>query len=242
VDEARPGAAVPVVIVGYPYLKSRGADPGDVLGQPVRINGRDFTIVGVAPEGFSGTMALIAPEFWFPTGMYEAVVEQGFSSQASARLNDPANRPLMLVGRLRQGLTTESAQPILASLSQRFEASDPVANKGQELTMQRLSRLSVSTSPQDDSSTMSVWILLMGMASVVLLIACLNLANMLLARGTARRKEIALQQRQSVATLGTGRFVSAQCGVGLFPRIPARDQFDNGFHPDVGGSRFHGCS
>jgi hypothetical protein len=48
------------------------------------------------------------------------------------------------------------------------------------------------------------------------------------------------KQGQSVATLGTGRFVSAQCGIGLFPRIPARDQFDNGSHPDGGGARLHG--
>ena len=199
-EEERPGAALRVVIVGHPYARTRGTAPADVLGQTVRLNGRDYTIVGVAPEGFTGTMALIAPEFWLPTGAYEAVVEQGFSSEASARLSDPSNRPLMLVGRLRSGLSVESAQPVLASLSQRLEQSDPVGNKGQELTIQKLSRMSVSTSPRDDGATMSVWILLMGMAGVVLLIACLNLANMLLARGAARRKEIALR-----LALGSGR-------------------------------------
>ena len=200
VEEERPGAGIPVVIVGYPYAKALGGNPNDVLGQPVRINGRDYTIVGVAPEGFSGTMALIAPEFWFPTGAYEMVIDQAFSSDTRTNLNDPTHRPLMLVGRLRQNLTIEGAQPILASLSQRLEGSDPAGNLGQELTIQRLSRLSVSTSPRDDGAVLSVWILLMGMAGAVLLIACLNLANMLLARGTARRKEIALR-----LALGSGR-------------------------------------
>ena len=199
-EEERPGAAISVVVVGYPFAKTRGAQPGNVLGQQVRINGRDYTIVGVAPEGFSGTMALVAPEFWFPTGVYEALMDQMFTSQGRSRLDDPINRPLMLVGRLRNGLTIEGAKPIMASLSERLEQSDPIGNKGQELAIQKLSRLSISTSPRDDSATLGVWILLMGMSGAVLLIACLNLANMLLARGTQRRKEIALR-----LALGSGR-------------------------------------
>jgi putative ABC transport system permease protein len=199
-DEQRPGAGVRVVIVGHPYAGAHGATPAGVLGQTVRINGRDYTIVGVTPEGFAGTMALIAPEFWLPTGAYESVMEQAFTSRAGAPLADPTNRPLMLVGRLRPGLTAEAAKPMLASLSQRFEQDDPVGYKAQDLMVQKLSRLSVSTSPRDDSETFAVWILLMGMAGVVLVIACLNLANMLLARGTARRREIALR-----LALGSGR-------------------------------------
>ena len=199
-EEERPGAAIRVVIVGHPYARSRATAPADLLGQSVRINGRDYAIVGVAPEGFAGTMALIAPEFWLPTGAYEAVVEQSFTASASAPLGDPTNRPLMLVGRLRAGLTAATVQPILATLSQRLEQADPAGHRGHDLMVQKLSRLSVSTSPQDDSAASSVWLLLMGMAGVVLVIACLNLANMLLARGTARRKEIALR-----LALGSGR-------------------------------------
>jgi predicted permease len=199
-DEERPGAGISVVVVGYPYARTHASNPAGVIGQSVRINGRDYAIVGVAPEGFSGTMALIAPEFWLPTGAYEALAEQAFTSRGPAPLSDPTNRPLMLVGRLRAGLTAEAAQPVLASLSRRFEQDDPAGNRNQELMVQRLSRLSVSTSPRDDSGTSAVWFLLMGMSGVVLVIACLNLANMLLARGTARRREIALR-----LALGSGR-------------------------------------
>ena len=63
IDEERPGSNVPVAIVGHAYARSAGVSPADMMGRTVRINARDYTIVGVAPEGFSGTMAIAGPEF-----------------------------------------------------------------------------------------------------------------------------------------------------------------------------------
>jgi predicted permease len=198
--EERPGSDEQVVIVGHQYARKAGRAPADVLGGTVRINARDYTIVGVAPEGFAGTMALIAPEYWLPLGVYEKVTDDMFREDARGRLGEPGSRPLMLVGRLRGGLTETTAQPMLTSLTTRFVESDPIENKNYDISVQRLSRTSVSTSPQTDSPFAVLSGLLMGTAALVLLISCLNLANMLLARGTIRRKEIALR-----LALGSGR-------------------------------------
>ena len=106
-DEERAGSDVPVVIVGYDFARKKGIAPGDAIGQRVRINAREYTIVGVAPEGFAGTMALVAPEFWLPTGVYARAADDVFRD-GRTDLNDPANRALMLVGRLRPGVTPKA--------------------------------------------------------------------------------------------------------------------------------------
>jgi predicted permease len=197
--EAQPQSDERVVIVGHQFARKAGAAPQDVLGRTVRLNALDYTIVGVAPEGFSGTMALVAPEFWLPLGVYARVTDEMFRD-GSSNLNDPNNHALMLVGRLRPGLDVDRARPLVEGLSTSFAASDPVANKDHGLVIDRLSRTSISTRPQDDAELTVLSAMLMGMASLVLLIACLNLTNMLLARGSARRKEIALR-----LALGSGR-------------------------------------
>ena len=200
VEEERPGSDLRVVIVGHQFTRKAGASPSEVIGRTVRLNSRDYTIVGVAPEGFGGTVALIAPEFWLPLGVYEKVASDMFRDGATAQLSDPRARPLILVGRLRPGVTEDAARPILAALSNQIAAADPVENKDHDLTIARLPRLAISTSPQTDTQTATLSALLMCMAGLVLLMSCLNLANMLLARGTARRKEIALR-----LALGSGR-------------------------------------
>ncbi len=199
-DEERPESDQRVVIVGHQFARKAGLAPQAVLGQTVRLNAREFTIVGVAPEGFSGTMALVAPEFWLPLGVYASVTDEMMRDGGSSKLSDAKTHGLMLVGRLRAGLDVNTARPMIAGLSTSFVGNDPVENKNHELVIDRLSRTSISTRPQDDSALVILSALLMGMASLVLLIACLNLTNMLLARGSARRKEIALR-----LALGSGR-------------------------------------
>jgi predicted permease len=192
-DEERPDSEQRVVIVGHQYARKNAMSPSEALGKTLKLSARDFTIVGVAPEGFAGPMPLVAPEFWLPTGVYATVTDEAFRSSPSSRLGDPSTHALMMIGRLRPGVTAESAQPMLAALSQSLAASDPVENKAHELTVHRLSRTSISSAPQNDSSVVVVSALLMGVATLVLLISCLNLANMMLARGSSRRKEIAVR-------------------------------------------------
>ena len=74
-EEERPGSQTPVAIVSYSYWKSHGGDLS-MLGKTIRLNSRPFTIVGIAPRGFTGISALIAPEVWVPIGANELVAER----------------------------------------------------------------------------------------------------------------------------------------------------------------------
>ncbi len=197
--EEKPGAGIPVVIVSYEHWKKRAFDP-QVAGKVVELNSRPFTIVGVGPQGFTAAGSIIAPEFWLPTGAYEMVTNDMFRTQGHDLLGDRLNRCLLLFGRLKPGIAVADTSGPLAALSKQMEQAFPAENKNQVLQAHALSRFSVSSNPHDDTQTASFSILLMAMTAVVLAIACLNLANMLLARGTTRRKEIAIR-----LALGSGR-------------------------------------
>ncbi len=197
-EEETPGRGAEVAIVSHSFWKKHGLDPA-VLGSTLTLNGRPFTIVGIMPEGFSGTMQVISCEVWVPLGVYDEV-HNDFQTTNRATLAERNSTALLLIGRLRPGVTATSAAPALAALSAGLERALPVEQKDQALIVAPLSRFSTSTAPNNDGGITALGGLLLGMAAVVLLVACLNLANMLLARGTARRKEIAIR-----LALGGGR-------------------------------------
>ena len=188
--EERPGTSANVVIVSYNYWKKTGSDP-DLLGKTLRINSRILTVVGIAPEGFTGTTALISPEFFMPLSMYDAMINDFEAMGRGLAARD--NHALILVGRLRGGVSEKAADPQLASLAAGMEKAYPSENKDQTFIVRPLSRMSISTTPVNDSAIVIPSVLLLAMASVVLLIASLNVANMMLARGAARRKEISIR-------------------------------------------------
>ncbi len=189
-EEERPGSQIPVVIVSYSFWKRHGADPA-LPGKQLRINGRLFTVAGIAREGFTGTTALVGSELYLPLGMYEAL-NNGFDGP-SRPLGMRDNHTLIVVGRLRAGITQASADAQLLATSARMEQAFPKENKDQILIVRPLARLAITTNPENDQMLRTPAVLLFSMATVVLLIASLNVANMMLARGADRRKEIAVR-------------------------------------------------
>ncbi|PYJ11856.1 MAG: hypothetical protein DMF06_01400 [Verrucomicrobia bacterium] len=192
-EESRPNANLPVVVASYRFWKRMGGRE-DFLGSSLQINGQPFTVIGITPDGFSGISALIAPDVWLPFGMFAQVGAAFSDSEVATDLENSKNYTLNLTARLRPEMTLDMAKSRLPVLSQRFNAMQPTdAEFARELQIQKPSRFSLSTGPEDDGPITLIATLLMCMAGAVLLIASLNLANMLLARGTTRAKEIALR-------------------------------------------------
>jgi predicted permease len=198
-EEEALGRNAPVAIVSYAYWQKHNLDPA-VLGSELLVNGHPFTIVGIAPRGFTGTLQVFSIEVWLPFSNYDRIAND-FESENKSAFGDRAGQQLIVVGRLKPGMTAAAAKPALEGLASNLEKAFPVEQKDQTFTITPISRFSVSTSPSGEGNIATIAPLLLGMAVVVLLVACLNLANMLLARGTARRKEIAIR-----LALGGSRF------------------------------------
>ncbi|OHE77382.1 MAG: hypothetical protein A3G75_08195, partial [Verrucomicrobia bacterium RIFCSPLOWO2_12_FULL_64_8] len=197
-EEEKPGAAASVVIASHLFWKKTGFDPG-LVGRTIRVNERPFTVVGITPPKFTGTMMLVGPELYFQLGAYE-LLSNDASTRARRSLDRRDAYQLFLVGRLKPGMSAAAAGPALGALAANLETAWPVEQKDQTFMAAPLPRLSNDTSPAAEEDISLMGGLLLAMSGVVLLVACLNLANMLLARGTARRREIAIR-----LALGGGR-------------------------------------
>jgi len=190
-EEEKPGANAAVVIASYNYWKREGLAP-DLVGRVIRINERPFTVVGIAPEGFSGTMTLFGPELYFPLGCYDQL-SNDYDAESRRTLARADAYNLFLVARLKPGVSSATAEPVLKALAAQARGQFPVEFKDQTFTSRALPRLSSSNAPAEETSLSVLGVTLVVMSAIVLLIASLNLANMLLARGTARRKEFAVR-------------------------------------------------
>lgn len=189
-EEERPGTSARSVIVSYQVWERSGFDR-DILKQTVRINGQDYGIVGVAPEGFTGSTAMLGTEYFAPIGVHDAI-ESDFDG-GGYPIADRRSKPLIVVGRLKPGVTREQADAQLKVIAAAHEQAYPDDNKNQDLVVRTLGRLGISTNPQDDTQLWVPMAMLQGLAAAVLLTSCLNLANMMLAFGSARQKEIAIR-------------------------------------------------
>jgi predicted permease len=197
-DEERPGAGRAVAVASYPTWRHARLDAGFV-GSTVRLNGRDFTIIGVTPKGFGGTMTLVSPEWWLPMGAYDLAVNEMFKPKATG-LDDRVHYALNIAGVLKRGVSQTAAAQALDTAGNGFGRAYPATDRDRSYVLARLPRMSVSSRPETNSGPATLSALLAFMAGLVLVVACLNLANLLLARGVARRREIAIRQ-----ALGGGR-------------------------------------
>ncbi|HEY7286405.1 MAG TPA: ABC transporter permease [Vicinamibacterales bacterium] len=195
-EEERPGANAAVVVASYAVWQRHGLDPGFV-GSTVRVNGTAFTIVGVAPGGLR-TTPLVSPDWWFPLGTYDRVINEWFRDGPKG-LEDRGNHALFVAGALRPGLTTAGADRALEGLAASLDREFPATDRKRSFVVADVP-LNLSSRPQSEAPVAFFASLLAVMAALVLAIACLNLANLMLARGSVRRREIGIRQ-----ALGGGR-------------------------------------
>lgn len=185
-EETQPA---PVAIVSHGWWQQHGASPNQI-GQTLRVNGQLVTVVGIAPKGFTGTNAFFSPDLLLPLSFGAPGTESSGNS-----LQDRNRHDLMLVGRLKQGVTLDAANSRLQAISAQLAEAYPGANHDQLISISQLPRMAISTAPSNDRAQIATMgVLALGLSGLVLLIACLNLANMFLARGAARRKEFAVRQ------------------------------------------------
>jgi predicted permease len=192
-DESSAGAAIPVAVLSDSLWRRLG-HKADIVGSALRINGQIFTVVGVMPRTFSGGNALIGPELWLPLGARDLITSSINTANDGLPLDHPRSFELNLIARLKPGLTPEAATARLPALAARLDAVKADASAGpRTLVVQAPSRINLSTEPSKEDNLKTLAALLLGLAGVVLLIACLNLANLMLARGAARAREFAIR-------------------------------------------------
>ena len=193
-EEARPNANLRVAVASHSYWRRIGRPP-NVVGSTVRINGLELTIVGLAPEGFGGLHNAITPEIWVPLGVASQLA--GFLGTADSRdLLHPRSFRLLLVGTLASGLSIEAAHSRLPALDGKLNAG-ATASERRKLVLARPSRYNFGGT-QPDHPALAAFarraaMIGLGIAGAVLLVASLNVANLLLARGASRQKEFAVR-------------------------------------------------
>jgi predicted permease len=198
-DEGRAGSDVRVAVATYTYWKRSGFDP-QLVGRTIRVNERAFTIVGITPQGFTGTMAIFGPELFFPLGVFDTLANDT-AGRTTRRLLRGDVHNLSLIARLAPGISPQAAGEAFSLYGRSLAASFPADYEHHEFYSGPLPRFSLSTSAADERVVAMLGIVLLGMTGAVLVTVCLNLASMLLARGRGRRKEFAVR-----LALGAGRF------------------------------------
>ena len=196
-DEGRPGSAIPVAIASHAYWQRSGG-AADLVGRTVFVNERPVTIVGITPPGFSGTMVVFGPELFLPLGLHDALGSD--LGRETTRLADPAAFALFLVGRRAPGVPLDAAPQRLGATAAAVAEALPGEYRDREIFVAALPRFGTSTSPMNESSLTRLALVFLGLTGAVLLVVCLNLATVLIARGQARRREFAIR-----LALGAGR-------------------------------------
>src|SRR5881394_1674010 len=182
--------AHPVVVISYRTWRDRYKSDPEIIGKTQYLNGVQHTIVGVAPEKFHGTFIGYSFNFWVPTSMQETFDNTGY------KLEDRGARWIEGYAFLKPGVTRQQGQAELNSISQRLENDFPETNRGQQNELVPLWKTPFNGAG-NMSSTLAIT---MAVVFLVLLIACANASNLLLARSLSRRHEMTMR-----LALGAGR-------------------------------------
>ena len=184
-----------VAVLSYSLWANKfGSDP-NVIGRVIALNATSYTIVGVAPKGFKGTFTFLpAEEVWIPISMYPQIMA-GFERD---NFNDRRFLAAGVLARLKPGVSYGAAEGSLKALAAHLESEYPKDNAGRSVALTPLAEAAVGANTYNQFTLAGG--LMMGVVGLVLLVACVNLANLLLAQAAKREKEMSLR-----AALGASR-------------------------------------